>query len=124
MLLAENIPDLTRKIAVDLGTVSGILAIVASLQWAATVYLLDTYDKAINLARENGRELRCFSWARPACDLSHTGDIQLHISCFRSAGHGGDRGIANAVKTRPLTGMVDTTLAKETCGVAVVNSVK
>jgi len=55
LLLAENIPDLTGKTAVDLGTGSGILAIVASLQGAATVYLLDTYDKAINLALENGK---------------------------------------------------------------------
>jgi ribosomal protein L11 methylase PrmA len=46
LLLAENIPDLTGKTAVDLGTGSGILAIVASLQGAKTVYLLDTYDKA------------------------------------------------------------------------------
>jgi release factor glutamine methyltransferase len=55
LLLAENIPDLTGKTAVDLGTGSGILAIVASLQGATTVYLLDTYDKAISLALENGK---------------------------------------------------------------------
>jgi release factor glutamine methyltransferase len=55
LLLAENIPDLTGKTAVDLGTGSGILAIVASLQGAAAVYLLDTYDKAISLALENGK---------------------------------------------------------------------
>ena len=34
LLLAENIPDLTGKTVVDLGTGSGILAIVASLQGA------------------------------------------------------------------------------------------
>ena len=55
LLLAENIPDLTGKTAVDLGTGSGILAIIASLQGAQTVYLLDTYDKAISLALENGK---------------------------------------------------------------------
>lgn len=55
LLLAENIPDLTGKTAVDLGTGSGILAIVASLQGANIVYLLDTYDKAIWLALENGK---------------------------------------------------------------------
>jgi release factor glutamine methyltransferase len=55
LLLAENIPDLTGKTAVDLGTGSGILAIVACLQGAATVYLLDTYDKAISLALDNGK---------------------------------------------------------------------
>jgi release factor glutamine methyltransferase len=54
LLLAENIPDLTDKTVVDLGTGSGILAIVASLQGAKKVYLLDTYDKAISLALENG----------------------------------------------------------------------
>jgi ribosomal protein L11 methylase PrmA len=55
LLLAENIPDLTGKTAVDLGTGSGILAIVASLQGARMVYLLDTYDKAISLALDNGK---------------------------------------------------------------------
>jgi len=54
LLLAENIPDLTGKTVVDLGTGSGILAIVASLQGAKRAYLLDTYDKAISLALENG----------------------------------------------------------------------
>ena len=54
LLLAENIPDLAGKTVVDLGTGSGILAIVASLQGAKKVYLLDTYDKAISLALENG----------------------------------------------------------------------
>lgn len=54
LLLAENIPDLAGKTVVDLGTGSGILAIVAGLQGAKKVYLLDTYDKAIGLALENG----------------------------------------------------------------------
>src|SRR5262249_12291786 len=54
LLLAENIPDLTGKTVVDLGTGSGILAIVASLQGAERVYLLDIYDKAISLALDNG----------------------------------------------------------------------
>jgi release factor glutamine methyltransferase len=55
LLVAESIPDLTGKAVVDLGTGSGILAIVASLQGARKVYLLDTYDKAIGLALENGK---------------------------------------------------------------------
>jgi ribosomal protein L11 methyltransferase len=55
LLLAENIPDLTGKTVVDLGTGSGILAIVASLQGAKLVYLLDTYDSAISLALDNGK---------------------------------------------------------------------
>ena len=54
LLLAENIPDLAGKTVVDLGTGSGILAVVASLQGATKVYLLDTYNKAISLALENG----------------------------------------------------------------------
>src|SRR5215471_1786982 len=54
ILLAENIPDLTGKSVIDLGTGSGILAIVACLQGAKVVYLLDTYDKAISLALDNG----------------------------------------------------------------------
>jgi methylase of polypeptide subunit release factors len=53
LILAENIPDRTGKTVVDLGSGSGILAIVASLQGAIKVYLLDTYDKAISLALEN-----------------------------------------------------------------------
>jgi release factor glutamine methyltransferase len=54
LLLAENIPDLTGKTVVDLGTGSGIIAIIAALQGAKMVYLLDTYDKAISLALDNG----------------------------------------------------------------------
>ena len=54
LLLAESVPDLADKTVVDLGTGSGILAILASLQGAKKVYLLDTYDKAISLALENG----------------------------------------------------------------------
>jgi release factor glutamine methyltransferase len=54
LLLAENIPDLTGQTAVDLGTGSGLLAIVARLSGAKRIYLLDTYDKAIALALENG----------------------------------------------------------------------
>jgi len=53
LLLAENIPDLSGQTVVDLGTGSGLLAIVARLQGAKRVYLLDTYDKAIVLAIEN-----------------------------------------------------------------------
>ena len=53
LLLAENIPELPGQTVVDLGTGSGFLAIVARLQGAKTVYLLDTYDKAMGLAMEN-----------------------------------------------------------------------
>jgi release factor glutamine methyltransferase len=53
LLLAETIPQLTGQTVVDLGTGSGLLAIVARLKGAKRVYLLDTYDKAIALALEN-----------------------------------------------------------------------
>jgi 16S rRNA G1207 methylase RsmC len=53
LLLAENIPDLTGQSVVDVGSGSGFLAILAMLQGATRVYLLDTYDSAIALAFEN-----------------------------------------------------------------------
>jgi len=53
LLLAENIPDLTNLTVVDVGSGSGFLSIVAKLQGAKRVYLLDTYDSAIALAIEN-----------------------------------------------------------------------
>jgi release factor glutamine methyltransferase len=55
LLLAENIPILAGQTVVDVGTGSGLLAIVAALQGAKRVYLLDTYDKALALARENAK---------------------------------------------------------------------
>jgi methylase of polypeptide subunit release factors len=42
LLLAEHIPEMVGQTAVDVGTGSGILAIVARLQRAARVYILDT----------------------------------------------------------------------------------
>jgi release factor glutamine methyltransferase len=54
LLLAEHIPDLRGQVVVDLGTGSGLFAIISLLQGARKVYLLDTYDKAIILALENG----------------------------------------------------------------------
>ena len=55
LLLADNIPDLEGQTAVDVGTGSGLLAIVASLRGAKRVYLLETYDKALALALENAK---------------------------------------------------------------------
>jgi methylase of polypeptide subunit release factors len=55
LLLAENIPDLSGQTVVDVGTGSGLLAIVARLQGAKRVYLLDIFDKAIALAMENAK---------------------------------------------------------------------
>ena len=53
LLLAENIPDLIGQTVVDVGSGSGFLSIVARLQGAKRVYLLDTYEGAIALALEN-----------------------------------------------------------------------
>jgi release factor glutamine methyltransferase len=55
LLLAENIPSLRGKTVVDLGTGSGLLGIVAKLQGAERVYLVDSFDKAVALARENAK---------------------------------------------------------------------
>jgi methylase of polypeptide subunit release factors len=56
--LAENIPDLTGQTVVDVGSGSGFLSIVARLQGAARVYLLDTYESTIALALENAERNR------------------------------------------------------------------
>jgi release factor glutamine methyltransferase len=53
LLLAANIPDLSDQTVVDVGSGSGFLSIVAKLQGAKRVYLLDTYESAIALAIEN-----------------------------------------------------------------------
>jgi ribosomal protein L11 methylase PrmA len=53
LLLAEYIPQLGGLTVVDLGTGSGVLGIVAALQGAAKVYILDTYATAIDVALEN-----------------------------------------------------------------------
>jgi 16S rRNA G1207 methylase RsmC len=55
LLLADNIPDLTGQTVVDVGSGSGFLAILARLQGAERVYLLDTYDSAIESALENAK---------------------------------------------------------------------
>ena len=53
LLLAESMPDLDGLTVVDIGTGSGILGIVASLQGAARVYVLDTNPAAIAAAMDN-----------------------------------------------------------------------
>jgi release factor glutamine methyltransferase len=53
LLLAESIPELPGLTAVDIGTGSGILAIVACLQGASRVYILDTNPAAVEAARHN-----------------------------------------------------------------------
>jgi methylase of polypeptide subunit release factors len=53
LLLAENIPDLTGQTVVDVGSGSGFLSILARLQGAKRVYLLDTYARAVDVAMEN-----------------------------------------------------------------------
>ena len=53
LLLAESIPDLDDLTVVDIGTGSGILGIVAVLQGAARVYVVDTNPAAIAAAMDN-----------------------------------------------------------------------
>jgi methylase of polypeptide subunit release factors len=55
LLLAESIPDLADKTVVDIGTGSGFIAIIACLQGAARVYILDTNPAAIEAALDNAR---------------------------------------------------------------------
>jgi ribosomal protein L11 methyltransferase len=52
-LLAESIPDLQGLEVVDIGTGSGVLAIVACMQGASRVYILDTNPAAIDAALDN-----------------------------------------------------------------------
>src|SRR5262249_21786428 len=53
MLLAETIPDLSGLSVIDIGTGSGILGIVAALQGASRVYVVDTNPAAIDAALDN-----------------------------------------------------------------------
>jgi ribosomal protein L11 methylase PrmA len=53
LLLAESIPNLADLTVIDIGTGSGILGIVASLQGAARVYVVDTNPAAIAAAMDN-----------------------------------------------------------------------
>lgn len=53
MLLAESIPDIAGLSLVDIGTGSGFLAIVACLQGASRVHVLDTNPAAIEAAFAN-----------------------------------------------------------------------
>lgn len=53
LFLADHIPEMLGKTAVDLGTGSGVLGIVAKLQGAALVYVLDINSEAIEIALEN-----------------------------------------------------------------------
>ena len=53
LFLADKIPEMPGRTVVDVGTGSGILGIVASLQGAARVYVLDINPEAIAVAMEN-----------------------------------------------------------------------
>jgi release factor glutamine methyltransferase len=53
LFLAEHIPEMPGHTVVDVGTGSGILGIVARLQGASRVYVLDTNTEAISVAMEN-----------------------------------------------------------------------
>jgi methylase of polypeptide subunit release factors len=63
LLLAEVIPELAGLTVIDIGTGSGILGIVAGLQGAARVYILDTDAAAIAAAMDNAERngvRKCF----------------------------------------------------------------
>src|SRR5712692_4668084 len=53
LFLADHIPEMPGHTVVDVGTGSGILGIVARLQGASRVYVLDTIAEAISVATEN-----------------------------------------------------------------------
>jgi release factor glutamine methyltransferase len=53
LLLAESLPELKRLDVVDIGTGSGVLAIVAALRGAARVRVVDTNPAAVECALEN-----------------------------------------------------------------------
>src|SRR5438093_13011761 len=53
LFLADHIPEMPGCTVVDVGTGSGILGIVARLQGAARVYVLDINPEAIAIAMEN-----------------------------------------------------------------------
>jgi methylase of polypeptide subunit release factors len=53
LFLAEHIPEMPGRTVVDVGTGSGILGIVARLQGAARVYVLDINPEAVAVALEN-----------------------------------------------------------------------
>ncbi len=53
LLLAESIPSLDGLTAIDIGTGSGLLAIVAAKQGASLVYVLDSNPNAVAAALEN-----------------------------------------------------------------------
>jgi release factor glutamine methyltransferase len=53
LLLAESLPELKRLDVVDIGTGSGVLAIVAAQRGAARVRVVDTNPAAVECALEN-----------------------------------------------------------------------
>jgi release factor glutamine methyltransferase len=53
LFLAEHVPEMPGRTVVDVGTGSGILGIVARLQGAARVYVLDINPDAIAISMEN-----------------------------------------------------------------------
>ena len=55
LFLANHISAMPGQTAIDIGTGCGILGIVARLHGAARVYIVDTYDTAIEVALENAR---------------------------------------------------------------------
>jgi release factor glutamine methyltransferase len=56
VMLAEHIPDIAGLTAVDIGTGSGVLAIIACLQGASRVFILDTNPASIEAALDNAKQ--------------------------------------------------------------------
>ena len=60
LFLAQYLPEMTGWTIIDVGTGSGILAIVARLLGASTAFVNDTNVDAVDLAMENAE--RNGSW--------------------------------------------------------------
>jgi methylase of polypeptide subunit release factors len=72
LLLAQHLPEMTGWTIVDVGTGSGILAIVARLLGASTAFVNDTNVDAVDLAMENAERNGVLEGMIP---LSSTGDM-------------------------------------------------
>ena len=55
-IIVENFPDVTGKRIADVGTGTGVLAILAALKGAQEVVATDSSDKAVQNARHNVRD--------------------------------------------------------------------
>ncbi len=74
LFLAQHLPEMTGWTIVDVGTGSGILAIVARLLGAITAFVNDTNVDAVDLAMENAERNGVLEGMIPL-PLSSTGDL-------------------------------------------------